>query len=162
MMNEQEATIKQIWMLKNVDPKSTWNVKIVPAFLDFVSIPNKLIIRGRSNSSLSEYSYTITNNEILTDTTNFKIIALSLNNLVLKIGEEHSSYYSLKKIQKKIDETLIFNALTNNKRWAIGKDTVQFTKSDDSRLFTMYPIFYKLNSYKRKPKVLWDILHRCI
>jgi hypothetical protein len=152
MTNEQNGIIKQIWMLKNGDPKSPWNIKIVPAFLDFISIPNKVIARGRSDSSITVYCYTISNNEILTNKAKFKIIALSLNNLVLQIGEDYYSYYSLKKSAKEVNKTSIFNILTNNKRWIIGGDTIQFSRSNDNIEFVVGTAFYVLNAYKENRK----------
>lgn len=145
MIDDQDTTLKQIWMLKEGAPKSLWNVKIVPAFLNFVSISNKLITRGRSNSSVAAYSYQISNNEILTEKAKFKIISLSVNNMVLQIDSDYYTYYSLKRIEKKIDKTLLFNALTSKRKWIIGNDTIRFTNVNDDIQFGHEHAFYKLS-----------------
>ena len=152
MLNQQNGSIKQIWMLKNGDSKSPWNIKIVPAFLDFISFPNRVVARGRSDSSIKVYSYTIIDNEILTNKAKFKIVTLSVNNLVLQIDEDYYSYYSLTKNTKEINEASIFNILTNNKMWLIGIDSIQFTKSKDNIEFVVGTEFYLLNAYKENRK----------
>jgi hypothetical protein len=152
MLNKAQDTIEKVWIIRNDKPNSPWHTKVVPVFLDFTSGKNLVTIRGYNNNSQVTCNYQIRDNYMLINDVKFRIVSLSINNLVLQIGEDYYSYYTLDNQLLIRDKLEVLDLLANNKEWKIGSDTIRFTKETESSAFITAPTFYSLISIKNNRK----------
>jgi hypothetical protein len=126
-MVDKVNLIKRTWVLKKEETHSPWRTKIVPIFLSFQD-SSKAIVRGYGSTSEVVYSYLLQNNTLrIGEKMNFQIESITDLILVLNIGGDNYTYFSLPSSNYSVNPVELLKIIAGKGRWRLKGNLIDFT-----------------------------------